>query len=246
MNFTILRFESLDSTNLEALRQARRGAAEGLCVIARQQRAGRGRQGRTWSSPKNAGFYCSIVVRPRLNVTQLPLITLATAVAVHDAMVDRGLPADIKWPNDILVGEKKICGILAEATETISGLAIVVGIGINLTSGNFPDDVADVATSIEAETGNIVSPAVIERSVLKFFGYFYERLTDGGRSEILTAWARRSTYYSNRPVRVALQGTVIEGITDGLDQYGGLRVRTSDGNVVSVQAGDVERLRNAG
>jgi birA, biotin-[acetyl-CoA-carboxylase] ligase region len=143
MNFTVRYFDSIDSTNTAALKQARTGADEGLCIVARQQTAGRGRQGRVWTSPPDAGLYLSIVLRPTPEAQQLPLITLASAVAVFDTLGQLDIDADIKWPNDILVDEKKICGILAETTETERGFAVVVGIGINLTSHNFPSELTD-------------------------------------------------------------------------------------------------------
>src|SRR5437868_14941143 len=124
MNFTILRFDSVDSTNTEALKQAKLGAGEGLCFVARQQTAGRGRHGRTWVSLEDAGLYFSIILRPRLETQYLTLITLMAGVAVHDALAEIGLKPDIKWVNDILVNEKKIGGILAETTETSKGLAV--------------------------------------------------------------------------------------------------------------------------
>src|SRR5437764_3754279 len=108
----ILRFEWIDSTNLEAMRQARAGASEGLCVVAREQTRGRGRLDRSWHSPKDAGLYFSIVLRPKLDLSAWPLITLMTALAVHDALMKAcGLNADIKWPNDICFDERKLCGI---------------------------------------------------------------------------------------------------------------------------------------
>ena len=120
MNFTILRFETLESTNTEAANQARQGADEGLCIIARQQTAGRGRHGRTWVSEKDSGLYFSIVLRPAIETRFLPLITLMTGVAVYDTLKELGLKPDIKWVNDVLIGEKKICGILAETVvETL-------------------------------------------------------------------------------------------------------------------------------
>ena len=138
MNITVLTYDTIDSTNTEALKQARLGAEEGLCVVARQQTAGRGRHGRTWVSPEDAGLYFSIVLRPKLDAKDLSLITLTAGVAVHDTLAETGLKPDIKWVNDLLVDEKKICGILAETTDTQSGLAVIVGIGINLRSTNFP------------------------------------------------------------------------------------------------------------
>src|SRR5919112_1524101 len=112
---TILRFDSLPSTNTEAARQASLGAREGLCVVAREQTAGRGRRQRAWASPKDAGLYFSVVLRPALDAADWPLLTLAAALAARDALGDAcALDADIKWPNDLLAGGRKLCGILAE------------------------------------------------------------------------------------------------------------------------------------
>src|SRR5215204_473489 len=149
MNFTILRFDEIESTNTEALNQARRGADEGLCVVARQQTAGRGRHGRVWVSEKDAGLFFSVVLRPKIEARFLPLITLMSAVAVHDTLKALyTLDCNIKWVNDIHVAGKKICGILAETAETTKGLAVVAGIGINLKQTSFPPEIAGAATSI--------------------------------------------------------------------------------------------------
>jgi BirA family biotin operon repressor/biotin-[acetyl-CoA-carboxylase] ligase len=245
MNFNLVRFDSIDSTNTEALKHARQGADEGLCVIARQQTAGRGRQGRVWASPANAGLYLSIVLRPNLEAKSLPFITLAAAVAVFDTLTDLGLRADIKWPNDILVNEKKICGILAETTDTNEGLAVVVGIGINLTSNNFPDALADTATSIETEMGK-QDPSEIEVSLFRHIEQCYELLNAiTGTTDILDRWRERSSYFSGKPVRVTLLDEVFTGVTDGLEANGAFRVRRENGSVSVIQAGDVERLRPA-
>ncbi|MDQ3472943.1 MAG: biotin--[acetyl-CoA-carboxylase] ligase, partial [Acidobacteriota bacterium] len=131
----ILRFDSLPSTNLEAARRAIAGAAEGLCVVASEQTAGRGRLERQWISPKDAGLYFSVVLRPRIHQSSWPLIALAAALAVHDALLEAySLKTDVKWPNDILSNNRKLCGILSETVETTIGRALVLGIGINLTS----------------------------------------------------------------------------------------------------------------
>lgn len=159
MNITILTFDTLDSTNTEALKQARLGAEEGVCIVARQQSAGRGRHGRKWVSEKDAGLYFSIVLRPKIETQYLPLITLMTGVAVHDTLGELGIDADIKWVNDLLVNEKKICGILAETTETNDGPAVVVGIGINIKSSSFPPDIAYIATSIEEQLSDPIASA---------------------------------------------------------------------------------------
>ena len=245
MNITILEFDSIDSTNTEALKQARMGAEEGLCVVARQQTAGRGRHGRAWVSEKDAGLYFSIVLRPRIGTQFLPLITLMSGVAVHDALAEFGIEADIKWVNDLLVREKKICGILAETTDTNDGLAVVVGVGINLKSSNFPPVIADTATSIEDETRQRVSFEELSAVLTRYIGYFYSMLSgDDGPGRIVEEWRRRSSYFSGKRVRVVLEGETVHGTTDGLEPNGALRLRKDDGQVVIIQAGDVERLRS--
>ncbi len=245
MNFNIIRFDTIDSTNSEAARQAKLGADEGLCIIATQQTAGRGRHGRTWVSGKDAGLYFSIVLRPKIDMRFLPLVTLMTGVAVYDALEELGLKPDIKWVNDILIGDKKICGILAETVETKTGLAVIVGIGINLTSQNFPDEIADTATSIaDLSVPGAVVTRDIETTLTKYLSYWYSILCgENGRVKILDEWQRRSSYFSGKSVRVTLESEIFDGITNGLEENGALRIKTADGSVKIVQAGDVERLR---
>lgn len=247
MNFTILRFETIESTNTEAINQAKRGADEGLCVVAERQTAGRGRHGRTWISEKDAGLYFSIVLRPKIEMRFLSLITLMSAVAVFDTLEKLyGLKPDIKWVNDIHVHEKKICGILAEMTETTKGTAVIVGIGINLKSSNFPLEIADIATSVEAEIENNVSRDELLNSLTRLINYFYERLqNENGAKIIVEEWTRRSTYAFGKDVKVTLENETVFGTTDGLEENGALRVKTDSGEIRIIQAGDVEHLRKA-
>ena len=245
MNITVLTFDTLDSTNTEAMKQARLGAHEGLCIVAHKQTAGRGRHGRTWVSEKGTGLYFSIVLRPTLEPRYLPLITLMTGVAVHDTLEECGLKPDIKWVNDILIGEKKIAGILAETAETPLGLAVIVGVGINIRSSNFPKEIADTATSIEERSGEIPIADELAHKLTGFLTYFYDILQNkNGTIEMLNEWRRRSTYFSGKNVRVTLEHKTITGITDGLEENGALRVRI-DGAVEVIQAGDVEKVRAA-
>ena len=244
MNISILLFETIDSTNTQASKQARQGAAEGLCVIATRQTNGRGRHGRSWISEKDSGLYFSIVLRPEFEIKYLSLITLMTGIAVHDALKEFGIKPDIKWVNDLLVNEKKISGILAETVETPKGLAVVVGIGVNLTSRNFPDEIAETATSVEAAIGRRISADEIAEELTKYLAFFYKMLCEKtGPAEIIEHWQRRSTYFTGKNVRVTLAGETLEGTTDGLEDNGALRVRTTAGDLKIVQAGDVEKLR---
>jgi BirA family transcriptional regulator, biotin operon repressor / biotin---[acetyl-CoA-carboxylase] ligase len=244
MHFTILTYDTLDSTNTEAIKQAKLGADEGVCVVARQQTAGRGRHGRTWVSERDAGLYFSIILRPKIEAKFLPLITLMAAAATYDTLVELGIAPDIKWVNDILVNEKKIAGILAETTETAEGVAVVVGIGINLRSINFPPEIADRATSIENETASDVTSKTLSKRLAENLVRSYEVLTSaGGPANIRESWRRRSSYFSGKSVRVATGNKTVTGITDGLEDNGALRVRQDDGTIAIIQTGDVERLR---
>lgn len=247
MNFTILRFDSLGSTNTEALNQAKKGAQEGLCIITRQQAAGRGRQGRVWVSERDSGLYFSIILRPKIENKFFPLLTLMSAVAVAEVLRDLyDLKPDIKWANDVHINGKKICGILAEMTDTMKGTAVVVGIGINLKSSNFPTEITEIATSIEAEKGQAANVEVLLASLTKYLGKYYEILSGtGGAARIRQAWAENSTYFSGKKVRVALESETIFGETCGLEENGALRVKTEDGKITIVQAGDVVSLRKA-
>lgn len=245
MNFTILRFETLDSTNTEAINQAKRGAKEGLCVVAERQTAGRGRHGRDWISPKGAGLYFSVVLRPKIEMRFLPLVTLTSAVAVHDLLSENyNLKPDIKWANDVLISDKKICGILAEMVETTKGSAIVVGIGINLKSSNFPPEIGKIAASIEAETGETLNVEILLENLTKQISKFYKILSEeNGAEKIRRKWTRRSSYASGKSVRVVLENETIFGETCGIEENGALRVRSESGEIRIIQAGDVEKLR---
>lgn len=245
MKFTILRFDELGSTNIEAINQAKKGADEGLCVVAEQQTAGRGRHGRVWISEKGAGLYVSIVLRPKIETKYTPLITLLTAVAVYDSLVELyRLQPDIKWANDIHINNKKICGILAEMTETSKGSAIVVGIGINLKSANFPAELKEIATSVEQETGQIPDTEVLLQELTFIFDKFYDVLNSAdGAQNIRCQWGKRSSYFSGKSIRATLENTTIFGVTCGLEENGALRVKTANGAIKIIQAGDVEMLR---
>lgn len=242
---TILRFESLPSTNTEAARQAALGAPEGLCVVAREQTAGRGRRERSWVSPKDAGLYLSVVLRPTLETKLWPLITLSAALAVHDALGEVcELEADIKWPNDLLASGRKLCGILAETAEGTRGRAVILGVGINLRRGSFPPEISDTATSVEEQTGRVPEVEKLLEALTRALARYYETLhTDGGAEEILRDWQRHSTYAHGRRIRVALAEETFEGTTRGLDPDGALLVETDDGTSRKVRAGDVTAVR---
>jgi BirA family biotin operon repressor/biotin-[acetyl-CoA-carboxylase] ligase len=236
----VLRYESLPSTNTELARMASEGAAEGVAVLADEQTAGRGRLQREWSSPKGAGLYFSILLRPRIPVDRWPLITFMAALAVGDALQEATkLQTDIKWPNDLLSGERKICGILSEAIETPAGRAVIIGIGINLTPGAFPE-----ATSVVEATGVQPDREAILAALLRALSRWYSLLLHE-REKIIAAWSSRSSYATGKLVQVNNGDEVWRGTTCGVEPDGALRLRTMSGEIKVVRAGDVRSLRCA-
>ena len=244
----ILRFDSLPSTNLEAARRAAEGAPEGLCIVAGEQTAGRGRLDRQWVSPKGAGLYFSIILRPAFEQTSWPLLTLMAAVAVHDTLLDScALKTDIKWPNDVMAEGRKLCGILAETVETSLGRAVVVGIGINLTNDAFPTELANVATSVASASGHTAELDVILKALTRVLARYYQLLQGpNGPEEMVDAWANRSSYAKGKHIRVTNGEEIVEGISRGLEPDGALRVETATGAMRIVRAGDVSSLRAVG
>ncbi len=243
---TILHFPSLPSTNTEAARQAQNGAPEGLSVVADEQTAGRGRLQRQWISPAGAGLYFSIVLRPRLDGSLWSLIPLMAALAVHDALIEScALNTDIKWPNDILFADRKLCGILAETIETSVGRAVIVGIGINLTNYAFPEALGDSAISIEGAAGKAFEKAVILQSLIRALSDRYVVFqTADGREGLIRDLSNRSTYAKGKRVSVTSNDETFEGVTRGLESDGALRVETDAGEIRIVRAGDVTSVRS--
>lgn len=237
----IQRFESLPSTNTELARRASAGAEEGLSIVADEQTAGRGRLQRAWSSPKGAGLYFSILLRPTIAQDRWPLITFMASLAVGDALLDgAGITTDIKWPNDLLSGERKICGILAEAVETPAGRGVIVGIGINLTAEAYPAELAEAATSVAEAARRPPEREAILAALLIALARWYSLLHEpDGLEKIVAAWSGRSSYATGKLVTVANGDEVWQGITRGIESDGALRLETETEGLKLVRAGDV-------
>jgi BirA family biotin operon repressor/biotin-[acetyl-CoA-carboxylase] ligase len=170
---------------------------------------------------------------------------MMAALAVRDALLEScGLEADIKWPNDILANERKLCGILAETVETETGRAVVLGIGVNLNDAAFPPELKEVATSLASRTGKAPDAEVLMRALVSALDGRYRMLqSEGGVAEIIKEWSFHSSYAHNRKVRVALAGETFDGWTRGLEPDGALRVETERGEIKIIRAGDVTSLR---
>jgi BirA family biotin operon repressor/biotin-[acetyl-CoA-carboxylase] ligase len=230
------------------MKLAQQGAPEGTVVIAEQQLRGRGRGGRSWHSPTGVGIYCSIVLRPKLLPAKVQLMTLMTAVAVVRAMsLKTGLSPRIKWPNDILINDKKVAGILLETkishTRVEHGV-IGVGINVNQTLADLPEELRLGASSLRMELGRSVERSALVSQVFAELESLYERVQQGDSSVVLEQWR----YYSatlGQQVRAVQRDELIEGVAVDVSDDGALLVRVKDDSLAEVLAGDVEHLRIA-
>lgn len=247
MKTSIIRYETLGSTNTEAASWAMRGAVEGFCIVADEQTAGRGRLDRGWTSPRGAGLYLSIILRPSLSQRSLPLITLMASLAVCDVLREmEGIDADIKWPNDVLVGDRKICGILSEVIETKVGRAVIVGIGINLANNSFPLELIESATALETVSGAVPNREQLLHVLLHKVADRYDVLqSKDGEAATLDAWCHASSFANGKRVVVLDGQQSCDGVTCGLERDGALRVRTAEGEIRKIRAGDVVAVRPA-
>ena len=230
----LLYFPTTGSTNDVASALAARGGAEGAVVIADAQTDGRGRRGRQWFSPPESGLYVSVILTPgRARVAPeraTMLLTLTAAVALADGIeASTGLAPEIKWPNDLLVGRRKLAGILAEsvggAGPSSADASIVLGYGINVRPMAYPPELADRATSLESELGRPVDRAAVCAETLAALASRYDQLLDGRFDAILDRWIARAP--ASTGARVSWQGVsgAMTGVTAGIDQSGALLVQ---------------------
>jgi len=238
--------ESTGSTNDLAKQLARSGAPEGLLVVADEQTAGRGRLGRAWSTPKGSALAMSLVLRPDLPPYEAPRITLVAAVAVAEAVREvTGLPAVIKWPNDLQLNGRKFCGILTEMEADMDRVAFIVcgiGLNVNLPAGSLPPEFG--ATSLLAESGAPLRRALLAQAILARVETAYDDLRAGRFASVLDRW-RALSGTLGRAVRVlSVSGEEsLTGTAEDVDAEGALLVRTVDGTLHRVFAGEVS-LRN--
>lgn len=241
--FIIHRFTRISSTN--DLLKEMADAPEFTCVVADEQTAGRGRRDRTWHSSPGDGLYLSVLLRPTPSTTKIPLLSLMTAVAVAETMIGHGVNGvDIKWPNDVLINGRKLCGILVEGVSGRAGeTRIIIGIGVNLNHQNFPEEIGLTASSIRMETNQRVAVDEFRDQLLFKLAEWHERWKSGEEPLILDRWQQLSSYARDCLVTVTLDQELIEGRTVGLSADGALMVQTNDGRLRTVLAGEVSRLR---
>jgi len=241
----IVHYFRIESTNTEALELAAKGAAHGTVVVAEEQTAGRGRFGRNWYSERSSGIYASIILRPPLAPAVAPVLTLMAAVAAHQAIsTTTGLPADIRWPNDVLIDGKKVCGILTEMSAEVDRLhAVVLGIGINVNHREMPSELKTIATSLRIEAGKPISRAQILVALFKELERKYHLLLDEGSSAIARRWAAASSFAQGKRIRVHSGAGEFVATTVGLEPSGALRVRREDGREELLVSGEVVEVK---
>ena len=228
-----------DSTNLWIKRLAKEGASEGTLALAEFQSAGRGRLGRSWEVPEGTSVMMSILLRPKFEPQYAPTLTLVMGMAVAKAVKNLGFDVSIKWPNDVVVSHKKICGILTEMGVRDGKIDYaVIGVGINVNIKEFPEEMADKATSLYLESGKEFDRSQIPGLVMEAFEKYYEKFAatcdlSGLKEEYESILANY-----NQPVRV-LAKEPYEGVARGITDGGELLVEKTDGTIATVSAGEV-------
>jgi BirA family biotin operon repressor/biotin-[acetyl-CoA-carboxylase] ligase len=236
-------FHTIDSTNLKAYQLALNGAEEGEVVIAESQDKGRGRLGRNWFSPPFLNLYLSVILKPKIPPHRASLITLMAAVATADAIRKfSGLHALIKWPNDILLRDRKVAGLLNEIyseTDYIHFVILGIGINLNMDEKRFPKEIREVATSLKREVKQTISRKAFLQTLLEELEEWYEIFLKEGETAILKAWRERAQIKGRR-VKVNSFGETLVGVAVDVDSDGTLIVKMEDGKEKRVVAGDVE------
>jgi BirA family biotin operon repressor/biotin-[acetyl-CoA-carboxylase] ligase len=244
----VVSFDSVSSTIETASELARKGAPEGTVVVADAQSGGRGRLGRKWSSPPGVGIWTSIILRPAIPPRDAPKLTLLAAVTVATVLREGyTLAAEIKWPNDVVVSGRKICGALTELVAEQDAVRYVItsfGLNVNQTRAKFPAEVRDVATSIRIEAGRMQDRPDVFRRVLREFDRQYARFSESNGREVLDQWRMLSGTLGKR-VTVQLRDGKIEGIAKDVEHDGSLIIDVGGGVVRSVAYGDVTILRGS-
>jgi BirA family biotin operon repressor/biotin-[acetyl-CoA-carboxylase] ligase len=237
-------FATIDSTNTYAVRLAHEGASEGTVVIADSQSGGKGRLGRSWISPPGVNLYLSAILRPPVSAAVVPQLNLLAAVAVADTIAQvTSLTPAIKWPNDVLVGGKKVCGILAEM-QTEAGMlrSVILGIGVNINAplSAFPEELRDKALSLFLAAGQRVDRAAFTATLLTHLEKLYVPWLEEGFPVLRPLWERHAAGMIGKQITVAVPEGVVAGTVLGLDTDGALLLREGEKETPRrVLAGDV-------
>ena len=240
MNYEIYRFDKIESTNSYLLKLADEGFPEGSVVVADEQSGGRGRFGRKWESEPLSNLLFSVLLRPRfLERDEVFVLTFSAAVAVAEALEDvTSVKPELKWPNDVLLGSKKVCGILLESVFNSDELSsVVLGVGLNVNQKSFPAEISAKATSLLAQTGKKFDRDEILSAVLGRFGSIYDTVRARDFYSVMKRWRDRSGMFG-RKIRLSLADEIYEGVCDKITDDGAIVVQTASG-LKTFTAGEV-------
>lgn len=240
-NKKIIYYKQLDSTNTEVARLAAEGAAHGTVVVADAQTSGKGRRGRGWESPAGENIYMSILLRPDCVPDRAPMLTLVMAYSVAQVLKEFGFSdVQIKWPNDLVLSGKKICGILTEMQLKDSEIDyVVVGVGINVNTSKFPEELKDTATSLYLESGRFFDRKNMVESVASYFEQAYGQFLETQNLSFLKEEYNNMLVNIDKEVRVLEPGNEYTAYAQGINSEGELLVRTIDGQEKRIYAGEV-------
>jgi BirA family transcriptional regulator, biotin operon repressor / biotin---[acetyl-CoA-carboxylase] ligase len=244
-------FLRIQSTNNEALDMARKGAPAGTLIVAEEQSEGKGRNGRIWISPARKGLYFTVVLRPTQPLQVWPLLTHVASVALVETLkelfalkiIPHPLAVDLKWPNDVLISGKKCAGILLEATAEGANNAAVVGVGINMRQGSVPESLESTAACLDTMADAVVPRRQVLVLFLKKFQECYLIFARGNHQELLDRWQTHSSMWDGARIWITDGDVRRSAVTCGLNEIGALMVRTPEGNVETILAGDVSVSR---
>jgi BirA family transcriptional regulator, biotin operon repressor / biotin---[acetyl-CoA-carboxylase] ligase len=235
-------FQETTSTNDVIEKLARDGVKEGVVVFAESQTRGRGRLGRKWISPARKGLWFSVLLRPDLRPQEATQLTVASATALRRAIKNEtGLKPEIKWPNDILIGGKKVAGILTELSaevDRVKHIILGIGIDVNLDANEFPAELKKTATSLKIEAGETVSRAELVTAILRELDFDYSRVCAGKFSTVADEWEENCATIGKN-VAVQIGDRKIRGRAESLDDDGALLLRTEHGHLERITGGDV-------
>lgn len=237
---TCLCFDTLDSTNDYAKVLAKNESVHGTLIVADTQTSGKGRRGRVWQSPKGSTISMSLCLEPKLPTDRVAGLTLVMALAVAEAIKEvTGLKPQIKWPNDIVINGKKICGILTEMCFVDDHYAVVIGAGINVNTDSFPEEIREIAGSLKIESGKEISREKLIAAVLKYFEGFYEQYEQTMDLSLLKERYESILANKDREVNVLDPQTPYTGVAKGITCEGNLVVVCEDGTEREVYSGEV-------
>ena len=239
-------YEEIGSTNDEAFRLGLAGAPEGTVLIADRQTAGRGRMQRSWHSPDETNIYNSIILRPEIELAKAPQISILAGVAVAEVLNDYCPDkVKLKWPNDVLIDRKKVCGILPQvktSANAVNFIVLGIGINVNINNNQFPDEIRDLATSLVIETGNEISRLELIISLYENLTKWYKQLLKKGFGSIREKWLSL-TPMIGQTVQVMFYEETVSGQAIGLDEDGSLILLTDNNETIRISAGDATILK---